>query len=113
MISARSLLFDVEMLGRDWVMGKMDSPDISAQEKADLKKFDDECINYFGDEWESYGMTLISGEHFVDYAYDIFFDCYSIPKGADAYIDIEGFARDLRYDYSAVNLWGLDFYGLS
>jgi len=113
MISAKGLLFDVEMLGRDWVLGMLVSKEIPNEEKLDLKKFDEQCLEYFGEEWETNSMTLIADEHFIDYAEDLFFDAYTIPKGADSYIDIKSFARDLKYDYSAVTLWGLDFYGLA
>jgi len=105
-------LSEVEMLGRDWILEKAEAPDLTEEERNDLLEFDIECANYWGDSWQNSEMTLISEDAFEDYAYDLFLDIYDIPEEARPYIDVEGFARDLKYDYTPVTLWNYTFYGL-
>lgn len=85
------------------------------KETADaLKKFDEECIEYWGEEWEKSYITVINEENWVEYAEEIFDDAYDI-RGKDsllyAYIDYEKFADDLKYDYTGITLGDTTFYG--
>ena len=69
-----------------------------------------------GDEkWRGhwYPLTLIRDSHFRDYAEELADDCGLIPKDAKwpmNCIDWEHAARELRYDYSAVDIEGSTYW---
>lgn len=69
-----------------------------------------------GDEqWRGdwYPVTLIRDSHFRDYAEELADDCGLIPKDAQwplTCIDWEQAARELRYDYSGVDIDGVTYW---
>jgi antirestriction protein len=69
-----------------------------------------------GDEqWRGnwYPVTLIRDSHFRDYAEELADECGLIPKDAKwplNCIDWEQAARELRYDYSGVNIDGVTYW---
>lgn len=113
MINAENEIVGKSGLDRNYIFSLLINPDISNEQKLALKKFDAECVNTFGREWEQYGATLISEYNFKEYAEQLLFDVYSVPEGLEGYIDVDAFARDLKYDYMGVTLFGIDFWGLA
>ena len=74
---------------------------------ADLK-------GYGGDEqWRGdwYPVTLIRESYFVDYVQELLEDCGEIPRNLPHYIHIdwERTARDVRVDYSTVEIDGVTY----
>lgn len=82
------------------------------QELADLLKLAEEGEDASRD-WE-HGETLIQESYFVEYAKELAEDCGTVPRaGKDAWplycIDWDRAARELRYDYSAIDFAGVTY----
>lgn len=68
-----------------------------------------------GDEqWQGdwYPITLIRDSYFTDYARDLLEDCLGIPRDLPHYIEIdwEATARNIRDDYSPVEINGTTYW---
>lgn len=76
----------------------------------------EELAGMGGDErWRGdwYPLTLIRDSHFRDYAEELADDCGMIPEDAKwplNCIDWEQAARELRYDYSGVDIDGVTYW---
>lgn len=73
-----------------------------------------ELCGYGGDEqWRGdwYPVTLIRETHFTDYCEELVCDCYDL-KGVPSFvhIDWEATARDMRVDYSEVDIDGVTYF---
>jgi hypothetical protein len=85
-------------------------------ELAELEALLDDCRGYGGDEqWEGdwYPVTLIRESHFTDYAQELAEDIGAVTPDAswpNNCIDWEKAARELLYDYTAVDFDGVCYY---
>jgi len=92
---------------RDWT---------GAQELADLTALMSELEGMGGDEqWRGdwYPVTLIRDSHFQDYAQQLAEDIGAVDTNAtwpNNCIDWEHAARELRYDYSSVDIDGVTYW---
>lgn len=112
MSEIRQKLLGLKFLDRERIVSMLIDPTITNEDKLEIKKFDEECLSYFGEEWEESQMSLINDFYFEEYAEDLFFDTYEVPEDIAGYIDLDKFARDLRYDYTIISLFAIDFYGM-
>lgn len=89
--------------------------DEDAEELAALKSVMDDIAGYGGDEqWRGdwYPIPLIADWYFTDYVEDMVIDCYGLPKDMPAFIEIdwEATAKNVRVDYSSVEIGGSTFW---
>ena len=88
----------------------------NAEELAELESLLDDLNDMGGDEqWEGdwYPATLIRDSYFQDYAQELAEDCGMIDNNAKwpmTCIDWEQAARELRHDYSAVEVNGVTYW---
>ena len=90
----------------DW---EADCPD-DAEELATLKALAEEAEGYAPD-W-THGETLIRDSYFVEYVQELLEDCGDIPKDIPHYvcIDWDATARNIRYDYTAVEFGDVTYW---
>jgi hypothetical protein len=84
-------------------------------ELAQLRALLDELKGYGGDEqWRGdwYPVTLIDDCYFIEYTQDLLADCGTIPRDLPAWVEIdwERTARNIREDYSAVEVDGRTYW---
>src|SRR5574343_1260615 len=89
--------------------------DEDAQELRTLTDIMDDLKGYGGDEqWRGdwYPVTLIRESYFADYCQDLVIDCGGLPASIPDYlvIDWEATARNLKVDYSEVEIDGVTFF---
>ena len=88
----------------------------NAEELAELESLLDDLNGMGGDEqWEGdwYPVTLIRGSYFQDYAQELAEECGMIDTNAKwpmTCIDWEQAARELKYDYSSVEVNGVTYW---
>ena len=119
-IDARDIIARVEELESDVADGYTFEQwaaenEPQAQELALLRAILEDLKGYGGDEqWEGdwYPVTLIRDSYFTDYAQELLEDCGDIPKNLPPYvhIDWERTARDIRTDYSAIEIDGVAYW---
>lgn len=114
LIDVRDLIARVEEL-EELEEGKhLTRPEL--EELEELKAIMADLQGMGGDEqWRGdwYPLTLIRDSHFRDYAEELADDCGMIPKDAKwplNCIDWEQAARELRYDYSGVDIDGMTYW---
>lgn len=94
-----------------------DEPDdIEQEELTKLRAICEEGLGMFGD-WE-HGENLIPEDQFTDYAQELAEETGAISSSSDAQwplycIDWERAARDLRMDYSEIDIDGTTYLGRS
>ena len=106
-IDSRDVIARIEELQDDDNRSEEESAEL-----ADLLKLAEEGEEASRD-WR-HGETLIRESYFVDYAQELAEDCGTLPRaGKDAWplycIDWEYAARELRYDYSAIDFAGVTY----
>jgi hypothetical protein len=74
-----------------------------------------ELKGYGGDEqWRGdwYPITLIGEHYFTEYAQDLLADCGELPRDLPHYIEIDwqATARNIRIDYSPVDIDGVTYW---
>jgi hypothetical protein len=81
-----------------------------AEELATLKALAEEAEGYAPD-WK-HGETLIRDSYFVEYVQELLEDCGDIPKNIPHYvcIDLDATARNVRYDYTAVEFGDITYW---
>lgn len=89
--------------------------DADAEELHEIERVLDKLKGYGGDEqWRGdwYPVTLIRDSYFVDYVQELLEDCGDIPANLPHYIHIdwEATARDVRVDYSSVEIDGVTYW---
>lgn len=87
--------------------------DEDAQELRTLTDIMDELKGYGGDEqWRGdwYPLTLIRESHFTDYAEELVSDCYDLKLPDFVHVDWEATARDVKVDYSTVEIDGITYF---
>ena len=89
--------------------------DEDAQELQTLTDIMDDLKGYGGDEqWRGdwYPLTLIRESYFADYCQDLVIDCGGLPASIPDYlvIDWEATSRNLKVDYSEVEIDGVTFF---
>lgn len=89
--------------------------DEDAQELRTLIDIMDDLKGYGGDEqWRGdwYPLTLIRESYFADYCQDLVIDCGGLPASIPDYlvIDWEATSRNLKVDYSEVEIDGVTFF---
>jgi hypothetical protein len=99
------------MIGADWTADNADE----AAELVVLRSLLDELKGYSGDEqWRGdwYPITLICDSHFTDYAIELLEDCGDLPRNLPHYIaiDWEATARNIRVDYTAIEIDGQTYW---
>ena len=88
----------------------------NAEELAELESLLDDLNGMGGDEqWEGdwYPVTLIRGSYFQDYAQELAEECGMIDTNAKwpmTCIDWEQATRELKYDYSSVEVNGVTYW---
>lgn len=85
------------------------------RERIALEAILDELKGYGGDEqWRGdwYPVTLIEDAYFVEYVQDMLADCGELPRNLPHYIAIDWrtTARNIRTDYSSVDVDGLTYW---
>ena len=75
-----------------------------------LETLQEEAEGYAPD-WQ-HGVTLIHDSYFTDYCAEMLEDCGDIPKNLPRYvvIDWNATARNIRYDYTAVDFDGVTYW---
>jgi hypothetical protein len=77
-----------------------------------LRDFVNEAEGYSPD--FNYGATIISWDHFEEYARELVEEIGDLPKGLPAYIenniDWEGVADDIKQDYTGIDFDGRTYY---
>ncbi len=86
-----------------------------AEERVLLAAILDELKGYGGNEqWRGdwYPITLICDSHFTDYAIELLEDCGDLPRNLPHYIaiDWEATARNIRVDYTAIEIDGQTYW---
>lgn len=78
---------------------------------AALKAICEEGERYF-DDW-TYGVPLVADYYFTDYARVLLEDCGDLPKNVPWYIaiDWEQTARNIRLDYTSIEIDGRTYWG--
>lgn len=74
-----------------------------------------ELAGYGGDEqWRGdwYPVTLVCDSHFTDYARELLEDCGTVPADLPSWVEIdwEATARNVRVDYTPVEIDGLTYW---
>lgn len=85
-----------------------DAPDAEYSEMIALR----EAVDEIGEQTCRYGETLISEDHFIEYAEQLAEDICEMPRDVRwpfTCIDWEKAADELRADYSTVTLFGNDY----
>lgn len=117
-IDVRDIIARVEELANDLTTYSAEAhanPELAAEHAA-LCAILADIKGLGGDEqWEGdwYPVTLIRDSYFRDYAEELADDCGLIPKDAQwplTCIDWEQAARELRYDYSGVDIDGVTYW---
>lgn len=117
-IDVRDIIARVEELANDLTTYSAEahaSPELVAEHAA-LCAILVDIKGLGGDEqWEGdwYPVTLIRDSHFRDYAEQLADDCNMVPKDAQwpmTCIDWEQAARELRYDYTGVDIDGATYW---
>jgi hypothetical protein len=99
------------MIGADWAADNFDD----AAELAALQTILNELKGYGGDEqWRGdwYPITLIGEHYFTEYVQDLLADCGELPCDLPHYIEIDwqATARNIRIDYSPVDIDGVTYW---
>lgn len=81
-----------------------------ATELSALEALAKEAEQYAAD-WR-YGEMLVRDSYFVEYAQRLLEDCGDVPKNIPSYlvIDWDATARNIRYDYTAVDFGGVTYW---
>ena len=74
------------------------------EELAKIKDLQDELGDYF------YDCTLINEQAMFDYCQDDILEIYSIPDFLITYIDWDGLIKDMKQDYTLINIENTNFY---
>lgn len=87
----------------------------NVEELAALESLLDDLRGNSGDhQWEGdwYPATLIRDSYFTDYAQELCEDIGDLPSNLPSYIEIdwEATARNIRMDYSRVEIDGIDYW---
>ena len=93
---------------------RMANPD-DAAELDTLRDILAELAGYGGDEeWRGdwYPVTLICDSHFTDYARELLEDCGTVPADLPSWVEIdwEATARNVRVDYTPVEIDGCTYW---
>jgi len=115
-IDSRDIIDRLAELAEAWTAHANDptEPELDADELDELRTltaFADEASEY-AEDW-IYGAQLIRDSYFQDYARELAEDCCMIPNDVAwpmTCIDWEWAARELRYDYSAVEFDGVTYW---
>lgn len=86
-----------------------------AAELATLRDILAELAGYGGDEeWRGdwYPVTLVCDSHFTDYARELLEDCGTVPANLPSWVEIdwEATARNVRVDYTPVEIDGCTYW---
>jgi len=123
-IDVRDVIARIEELERELDDDNMpvtraivDGDDVARRrhELAQLQAIMDELKGYGGDEqWRGdwYPAQLIDDAYFVEYTQDLLADCGTIPRDLPSWVEIdwERTARNIREDYSAVEVDGRTYW---
>lgn len=117
-IDVRDIIARVEELESSIEDGAAETADeerAEAQELNTLTAILEDLKGYGGDEqWRGdwYPLTLIRESYFADYCQDLVIDCGGLPASIPDYlvIDWEATARNLKVDYSTVEIDGVTFF---
>lgn len=84
--------------------------DLMEDEKAELELWREFKDKYTGTEWE-YGVTFILESAFVDYTIEFVEDCGYISPDFPCWIEVdwEATARNLKSDYSTIEVDGFTY----
>lgn len=109
MIDIRDIIERIE----EFEDGTIEAPD--DVERRILYSIMDEIRGNGGDEqWRGdwYPVTLIASSYFTEYAQELVSDVGDLPRALPSYIEIdwEATARNVRMDYSSVDIGGLTYY---
>lgn len=80
---------------------------------AALESILEDLKGYGGDEqWRGdwYPVTLIRDSYFTDYTEELVCDCYDLKLPPFVHVDWEATAREVRIDYSTVEIDGVTFF---
>lgn len=113
-IAIHELTDRVEELEDAYQDGEAASPE-DAEELTFLRNILEELQGQGGDEkWRGdwYPSELIHDCHFTDYAREMLEDCGTIPRDLPSWVEIdwEATARNVRMDYSAIEVHGCTFW---
>jgi hypothetical protein len=116
-IDVRDIIARVEELAEElttYTATAAAHPELAAEHAA-LCAILRELKGYSGDEqWDGdwYPITLICDSHFTDYAIELLEDCGDLPRNLPHYIaiDWEATARNIRVDYTAIEIDGQTYW---
>ena len=105
----------IEAVRKDWSAAHAHRMIDEADELAALESLLDDLRGNGGDhQWEGnwYPATLIRDSYFTDYAQELCEDIGDLPRNFPSYIEIdwEATARNIRMDYSCVEIDGIDYW---
>jgi len=124
-IDVRDIIERIEELDTEYevFVGDDDSDEIRAAwdatdagaELSTLLMLMEDLKGYGGDEqWrgEWYPLTLISESYFTQYVEEMLIDCGTIPSDLPSWvhIDWETTAKEVKHDYSTIDINGLEYF---